>query len=705
MAYVPRLTAPTRYDSKWVSTDYGGLNRCIPILGNGWVLPNCFTGDTEILTLKGVYSLASLLGQNVIVPTVDGCWHEARVLYFGNQAIWEVHTSGGKMFRCTGSHRWYVRSSESEQYYWLETWQLHIGLQIPFFNSDRTDYILYVKPKNYYDDVYCAVEPVTHSFTLGCGALTGNCTGYAWGRWLELLGTTPKLSTGDAGQWYGHTSDGYKRGRTPQLGAIACYGESGSWGHVAVVEAINSDGSITCGQSGYDNYMGVDFWTETWYPPNYIDWGGGYYFQGFIYCPSTAGIEDKLSLFLKEAESHVGEGGDWAWSKSGLGRGQHWCAAFVVACGLAVGGIIGVIIPHVFGAGDMPRRGCPTKTSQQLGGRWIRGPYYGTAAGTPQPGDLILFRWNRYSNPPDEYYSDHVGIVTSVSGGVVYTVEGNTDGSSPWNSTVTKNDYSLSDGRINGYYRPDWAKVGASVNNLLTGIGGNLYDMVNTREDAIIREVGFMQGTEPSIKISNTRLSVINYTTLLGQFFQGSIFSGVYGSGVAIDASAINNTVCRAIIEYLTGKGFNAATACGIAGNMQQEMGSSWDIGQTVVDSDGGLAGGICMWNDTYGNLSRMIKYVGSNWRNNLTGQLDYLWYDMTVGQTSWFKLLVQNNYGVNETIVNMLMKCPNTEAGVRQAADIFLRCYENAGDQDNQSRIRGNNGVAIWNSLVNQLV
>lgn len=534
----------------------------------------------------------------------------------------------------------------------------------------------------------------------GNGSVLPNCTGWCFGRWCEILGTTPKLSVGNAGDWYGYTADGYKRGRTPQLGAIACFGEYGEAGHVAVVEQLNSDGSITCSQSGYG---WVRFNVEKGYPPNYIvgqGAGHSFYFQGFIYCPAVAGIEDKLSLFLKEAESHIGENGNWAWSTAGHSRGAHWCASFVVACAKKVGGIVGVIIPDTAGAGTVPRLGEPAGM-----GTFIRGPYYGTPEGTPQPGDLILFRWNRYPNAPDEYYSDHIGIVTNVSGGVITTVEGNTGGTSPYNSVVSKNTYSINYSCINGYYRPDWAKVGASVNNLLTGIGGNLYDMVNTREDAIIREVGFMQGTEPSIKISNTRLSVINYTTLLGQFFQGSIFSGVYGSGVAIDASAINNTVCRAIIEYLTGKGFNAATACGIAGNMQQEMGSSWDIGQTVVDSDGGLAGGICMWNDTYGNLSRMIKYVGSNWRNNLTGQLDYLWYDMTVGQTSWFKLLVQNNYGVNETIVNMLMKCPNTEAGVRQAADIFLRCYENAGDQDNQSRIRGNNGVAIWNSLVNQLV
>lgn len=45
------------------------------------------------------------------------------------------------------------------------------------------------------------------------GACIPNCVGYAWGRWREILGRRPNLSTGNAENWYGHTSDGYKRGR------------------------------------------------------------------------------------------------------------------------------------------------------------------------------------------------------------------------------------------------------------------------------------------------------------------------------------------------------------------------------------------------------------------------------------------------------------------------------------------------------------
>lgn len=693
MAFTPRLTAPSTSDPNWISTGYGGYNQCIVINSvTGSVLPNCFTGDTEILTHNGCMRLDKLVGQKVEVACIDNCWHLADIHYFGVQPIWEVYLSSGLKYRCSENHIWYVKHSDEHSYYPVPTYQLHIGLQVPYFQSTQRDFILCVRPTYDILPVYCAVEPVTHTMTLADGVVTGQCVGYAWGRFREILGTTPKLSKGDGGSWYGYTADGYKRGSTPQLGAVACYGQTGSWGHVAIVEQIHSDGSITCSQSGYNSQR---FWTEQWYPPKYIDWGGGYYFQGFIYCPAVAGMEDKLSQFLKEAESHIGENGDWTWSYSGLGRGQAWCAAFIMACAKKVGGLIGQIFPMTYGAGTVPREGVPKKM-----GTWHPGPAQGQSF-VPQPGDTIHFRWNSPASyiGCDTYFSDHIGIVKSVSNGVVSTIEGNSGGTN-WTSRVRSKTYSLSSSVISGYYRPDWAKVGASVNNLITGIGGNLYDMVNTREDAIIREIAYMNGTKPSISTSSVKLSVVNYTSLLGQFFQGAISNGISTGGVSIDASGVNNSVCRAIIQYLTGKGFNAATACGIAGNIQQEC--SFNIGASTVDSNGLWAGGICMWNGP--NFTSMKKYVGSNWQNDLTGQLNYLWYDMTVGQPSWFKLLVRRNYGVNETIVNMLMACPNTEAGVRRAADIFVRCYENSGSQDQQSIIRGNNGVTIYRQVINQL-
>lgn len=112
-----------------------------------------------------------------------------------------------------------------------------------------------------------------------------NCVGYAWGRWREALGTTPKLSMNNAEVWYLNTKDGYKRGKTPKLGAVACWrkgvagnGNDGA-GHVAIVEKVYSDGSILTSNSAYG---GSRFYTKKIAKGYKLS---GYVFQGFIYPP------------------------------------------------------------------------------------------------------------------------------------------------------------------------------------------------------------------------------------------------------------------------------------------------------------------------------------------------------------------------------------------------------------------------------------
>lgn len=77
----------------------------------------------------------------------------------------------------------------------------------------------------------------------------GNCTWYAWGRAYEILESKPQLSTGNAGDWYTYNKKNnfytYSDG-TPQAGAIACWEN-----HVAVVEKVNSDGTIMISESSY----------------------------------------------------------------------------------------------------------------------------------------------------------------------------------------------------------------------------------------------------------------------------------------------------------------------------------------------------------------------------------------------------------------------------------------------------------------------
>jgi len=120
-----------------------------------------------------------------------------------------------------------------------------------------------------------------------------NCVGYAWGRWREILGKKPKLSLGNAENWWNY-NDGYKRGQEPKLGAIACWrkGRAGDpsdgAGHVAPLETIDPvDGSVTFSNSSYG---GTRFWLCQLRKPYYF--GKNYVFQGYIYLPEdTPGPE------------------------------------------------------------------------------------------------------------------------------------------------------------------------------------------------------------------------------------------------------------------------------------------------------------------------------------------------------------------------------------------------------------------------------
>lgn len=129
------------------------------------------------------------------------------------------------------------------------------------------------------------------------GSVLPNCVAYVHGRWLELLTAAiglekaktfeSKMCLYNAEQYYGFTQDGFQRGQTPKLGAIICWRKgtlaSGDGaGHVAIVEQINSDGSIVCSAS---NYGGTRWYRSTYKKSSNYWIGNAYTFQGFIYPP------------------------------------------------------------------------------------------------------------------------------------------------------------------------------------------------------------------------------------------------------------------------------------------------------------------------------------------------------------------------------------------------------------------------------------
>lgn len=112
-----------------------------------------------------------------------------------------------------------------------------------------------------------------------------NCTAYAWGRFWEISGERPRLSLGDAEDWWDNDADGYERGQTAKLGAVICWAkgvvgdDSDGAGHVAIVEQLNADGTILTSNSGYPNSL----FYQKLIPADYEL--AGYRFQGFIYNP------------------------------------------------------------------------------------------------------------------------------------------------------------------------------------------------------------------------------------------------------------------------------------------------------------------------------------------------------------------------------------------------------------------------------------
>jgi len=96
----------------------------------------------------------------------------------------------------------------------------------------------------------------------GTGGLAANCTWYASGRVKEMGGSPEALSSmlGNAGTWGNNLSNSSQIVYQPQVGDIAEWTRDG---HVAVVEQVNSDGSIVISES---NYAGILHHIRTIYP-------------------------------------------------------------------------------------------------------------------------------------------------------------------------------------------------------------------------------------------------------------------------------------------------------------------------------------------------------------------------------------------------------------------------------------------------------
>ena len=111
--------------------------------------------------------------------------------------------------------------------------------------------------------------------------------------------------------------------------------------------------------------------------------------------------------FIETAMKQIGhKGGKKYWSWYGFDSRVAWCACYVSWCENKVGYIDEGIAPKFALVSD--------------GAEWFRSKEQWLDAGeTPEPGDLIFFDWEADGT------LDHVGIVTNVVNGRIFSVEGN----------------------------------------------------------------------------------------------------------------------------------------------------------------------------------------------------------------------------------------------------------------------------------------
>lgn len=102
-------------------------------------------------------------------------------------------------------------------------------------------------------------------YSFGCGRVdpwnfyTCQCTSYAAWYWNAVLGkswTNTRPGSGSAYNWGNLGADqGYSVSSTPRVGAIISWSQGlypgDQWGHVAIVEAVNSDGTIDLSEYNY----------------------------------------------------------------------------------------------------------------------------------------------------------------------------------------------------------------------------------------------------------------------------------------------------------------------------------------------------------------------------------------------------------------------------------------------------------------------
>lgn len=148
-----------RTAKEWLETEYNG-GFYLHDAPSATYKPYCFSGDTKILTKKGIKRLDELVDQNIMVLNKNNGWEEATVKNFGKQKLMKLTLERYgviKEIAVTGNHVWFVRDKNNKMHE-VSTNNLKKGMRIPFNTSK----------------VWSQVQPssfgVAHGFFIGDGA-------------------------------------------------------------------------------------------------------------------------------------------------------------------------------------------------------------------------------------------------------------------------------------------------------------------------------------------------------------------------------------------------------------------------------------------------------------------------------------------------------------------------------------------------------
>lgn len=138
---------------------------------------NCFDSKTKFVTFEGIKRFSDFRdGDVVTVLDKNGVFREATVRKYGKQKMYDITFATSqreKTVTCTKNHRWLLKDGSVTTN--IKVGDTLISLVGTNLCWKVKEIVPHFNTSNIPIDAWCVEEPVTHSFTLDGGMVTGNC--------------------------------------------------------------------------------------------------------------------------------------------------------------------------------------------------------------------------------------------------------------------------------------------------------------------------------------------------------------------------------------------------------------------------------------------------------------------------------------------------------------------------------------------------